>query len=98
MSDSDDFITEFKCAISSKPHYLINPIPLKCGHHVCNTCVSIQANNQIKCLICETVTEPDLNNKQTLKNIQIVFQNNFEKLFLSMKKLYEKALESLNGL
>lgn len=98
--DSNFFITEFKCAVSSTSHYIIKPILLECGHYACSKCVLKEANNHnniVYCLICDKFNV--LNSKSEYESIEAnkAIQNNIENLFLSMKNLYKKTIDSFNG-
>lgn len=94
--DTNIFLCEFKCAASSKPHYLIKPILLQCGHHVCDTCAPKEFS-KIRCIICDKLTELNSKNDEKSLILNAAIKENIDKLFESIKNLYEKAIDNFNG-
>lgn len=94
--NSNDFIEEFKCALSNKPHYVIKPVFLQCKHLACKKCIDNDANQkQIKCLICNTITDHNSELNQT--SAESTIKNNIDKLFTSVESLFEKSLINFKG-
>ena len=80
---TEDSLQEFKCALSVRRHYLIDPITLtNCGHSVCKKCLLNLNENFIECKTCGIETELDLCkiqvSKATQQALKFCFGNIFE--------------------
>ena len=85
----------FHCASSNDQHYIIEPIPLSCGHSICEKCVPINSNNyQIKCKQCGQF------NKIEFDDVDITFlskKDNVNQIFLEIEERMVKSIQDLKG-
>jgi hypothetical protein len=83
----DEYLEEFKCALSENKHFIIEPITLiKCGHSACKGCFPEEKTNLIKCKTCGVVSEFDFPNAQVSKALKLMMKFCYE----SMYKILEK--------
>jgi hypothetical protein len=85
----------FHCASSNDQHYIIEPIPLLCGHSICKKCIPINCNNyQIKCKLCGQF------NKIEFDDLEITFLSkkaNINQLFQEIEERMIKSVQDLKG-
>ena len=89
----DSVLEVLNCGLSSgnDAHVCENPIPLTCGHSICQNCLLPNVNlKEIKCNTCGKINERDLNQKQDPIMFKILLNQ-------SMDKLFETIMEKLKS-
>ena len=95
---NEDSLQEFKCALSTKPHYLVQPITLNnCGHSVCKSCLP-NSKITVKCITCCVETEIDLSKIKVSKATQQALQFCFEYIFDILERDMSAKLNELKGI
>lgn len=94
---ANNLIEEFRCALSSQPHYFIKPVSLVCGHCVCRDCIPKEENITM-CLICNTITTQDIRNSNESIMAKKAMKMSMQELLESMQVHFFGSLQKLKGL
>ena len=97
--DQQESVIEFRCSLSINhdPHFVKQPITLPCGDSICKACLTQLTTKEVKCGICNTITEKgsiqNMESKLALKGLQA----NINLLFSSIERDFTQSLASLDG-
>ena len=95
---NQEVLDVLKCALSDKEHFLIKPIPLKCGHCVCRNCILNEKIKEIKCNICNIVSEQDFNTFLVSKTSQQALKFCIVDIFQMLEEETSNQLNELKGI
>lgn len=99
--DLDFEVLEFaQCALSSDKHIVQTPIPLPCGHNICQKCLPIDNKDlsELKCLIqTSNGVCSELRSVDKAKSTKYILKQNLNELFRHVEQRYDKALNSLRN-
>ena len=88
---------ELKCALSDEEHFFIKPITLSCGHSACKNCIPDESNEEIKCKICDLVSEKSFS-KYVSKGAQHALNLCIGDIFQILDKETTDRLKELKGI